>query len=397
MANQKDIDRAKGGMASWNDWARQCLANNEAPVVDFSKEWIAGLNFEGFIFPGPTIFSYAKIAGGAIFSRAVFHADAKMDRVKFFEDAKFDKVNFKESANFDHAIFCKFADFDCARFQELSMWGAEFEGEVNFANVRFTRAAFTGVSFKHVLTRFTDATFAHVPSFWAATFATPPLFERVSIPYVPDHRANFWRRSMSCAAGADDAARFRRLKQLASDWKDHERELEFFSKELRAKRFYETCGFWPILLSMAYETLSDFGRSIERPIFSLSVLILVAAAIILCKYAPAGSAEATAILGFLVASVFCRVMGQVLFAWLIFVTAAAMLIAWSPTALVLALSNSVPFLGASNWWTNCSASTAFRECELRALPALLAGVQSALSLLLLFLVGLGLRNRFRIG
>ena len=97
------------------------------------------------------------------------------------------------------------------------------------------------------------------------------------------------------------------------------------------------------------------------------------------------------------ASVFCRVMGQVLFAWLIFVTTAAMLVAWSPTALVLALSNSVPFLGASNWWTNCNASTAFRECELRALPALLAGVQSALSLLLLFLIGLGLRNRFRIG
>ena len=66
MANQEDIDRAKGGMASWNDWARQCLADTEAPVVDFSKEWIVGLNFEGFIFPGPAIFSYAKFKSLAI-------------------------------------------------------------------------------------------------------------------------------------------------------------------------------------------------------------------------------------------------------------------------------------------------------------------------------------------
>jgi len=123
MANQEDIDRAKSGMAIWNDWARQRLANNEAPVVDFSKEWIAGLNFEGFIFPGPTNFSYAKFSDGAIFSRAAFHAGANMDRVKFLEDAKFDEVKFEKSANFDYAIFCKFADFDCARFQELSMWG----------------------------------------------------------------------------------------------------------------------------------------------------------------------------------------------------------------------------------------------------------------------------------
>ena len=99
------------------------------------------------------------------------------------------------------------------------------------------------------------------------------------------------------------------------------------------------------------------------------------------------------------ASVLCRIMGHVWFAWLIFVTAAAFLVAWSPTALVLALLNSVPFLGSGNWWTDCgSASGAFRpECELRVFPALLAGLQSALSLLLLFLIGLGLRNRFRIG
>ena len=127
MANRRDIDRAKGGMASWNDWARKRLANNEAPDVDFSKEWIDGLSFEGFIFPGPANFSYAKFADGAKFSRAVFHADAKFDRVKFSK-AKLRIVEFKKSANFDHTVFHRFADFTGGCFHELSMSGAEFEG-----------------------------------------------------------------------------------------------------------------------------------------------------------------------------------------------------------------------------------------------------------------------------
>jgi hypothetical protein len=365
MANQEDIERAKSGMAIWNDWARQRLSNNEAPVVDFSKEWIAGLNFEGFIFPGPTIFSYAKFSGGAVFSRAVFHADAKMDRVKFFKDANFDKVKFKKSANFDHAIFYKFADFDCARFQELSMWGAEFEGEANFANVRFTRAAFTGVSFKHVLTRFTDTTFAHVPSFWAATFATPPLFERVKIKYVSDPAMNFWRRSMSCAAGADDAARFRRLKQLASDWKDHERELEYFGNELRAKRFHETKGRPAILLSWAYEQLSNFGQSVMRPGVGLLIVTCLALALILGTRSPV-----------------CDLTWEQFKA-----------------ALALSLTDGALLLGADKWDVRGLAFDKLYGADGRfgLAASLLAYGQSAACLFLLFLLGLGLRNRFRTG
>jgi len=366
MASQDDIERATGGVANWNNWARERLANEEAPVADFSEAEIDGLNFEGFIFPGPAIFSRAKFYGRAIFSGAVFHSDARMDRIKFARDANFDKVKFKKSANFDHAIFCKFADFNCASFQELCMWGAEFEGEANFVDVRFIHAAFTGVSFKHVLTRFTDATFAHVPSFWAATFATPPLFERVEIPYVADPAANFWRRRMSCAAGAGDAARFRRLKQLASDWKDHERELEFFAKELRAMRFYETKSWHAIALNLAYGFFSDFGQSVWRPFLWLLGLTLFGAAIsLLLEYWPMFA---------VMTERFCA-------------------------AFVLSFTDATLLLGSDRWEIRRVACAALygHPCKFGLGAGMLAYLQSAASLFLLFLLGLGLRNRFRAG
>ena len=64
---------------------------------------------------------------------------------------------------------------------------------------------------------------------------------------------------------------------------------------------------------------------------------------------------------------------------------------------MLSLSNSVPFVGGK-WSTSCDAITALRtKCPFSAWPVVLAGLQSGFSLLLLFLIGLGLRNRFRIG
>jgi hypothetical protein len=64
---------------------------------------------------------------------------------------------------------------------------------------------------------------------------------------------------------------------------------------------------------------------------------------------------------------------------------------------MLSLSNAVPFV-AGKWTTSCEPLDAIRnECNLREWPIVLARRPSGFSLLLLFLIGLGLRNRFRIG
>jgi hypothetical protein len=69
------------------------------------------------------------------------------------------------------------------------------------------------------------------------------------VEYAPNSRVSFWERWAGRAAGKGDAPKFRRRKELANEAKDHERELDFLAKELKAKRFHETRGFWPIMLT----------------------------------------------------------------------------------------------------------------------------------------------------
>lgn len=349
MANSEDIKRAAEGSAVWNQWAEARLELKQAPIADFSGAGaeIAGITFEKFIFPGEAKFSDTEFSQAVSFRAAKFHGDAN-----------FGSARFKVSACFDHAEFLGFANFHGARFEQLFLWGAEFSREANFEHAWFNHSQFTGAAFKHALTRFTDASFDHVPDFRATTFAAPPLFQRVHIPYTPDDEANFWRRKMSGAANEDDAVRFRRLKQLAADWKDHERELDFFAKELRAKRFHETKKCGPIALNVAYGWLSDFGQSVRRPFIGLMALTGLAWLLILFTY-----------------STLCAAT-------------------WAQTwaALILSLTDWALLLGADKWDTRIHAFKELcgKDCGFGSGATLLAYFQSAASLFLLFLLGLGL-------
>ena len=67
-------------------------------------------------------------------------------------------------------------------------------------------------------------------------------------------------------------ARWRSLKRLAIQGHDHERELEFFSNEIIARRCVDDrlhhAQFWA---GLVYQVLSDFGRSIIRPLLWLGL------------------------------------------------------------------------------------------------------------------------------
>jgi hypothetical protein len=353
MADPQDIKRATGGIAIWNPWAQARLAVNQAPVADFSGAGaeIAGISFEGFIFPGEAKFCGTEFSQAVSFRAAIFHGDAN-----------FNNVRFEVSACFDHARFLRFANFNHASFERFFVRGAAFSGEANFVQAKFKHSEFTGVAFKHALTRFTDASFKHVPDFWAATFATPPLFQRVRVKYQKYSGPKFWRRWISCASGEDDASRFRRLKQLASDWKDHQLELDYFAYELQAKRCTETRGLFPILLNLLYGWLSNFGRSVARPFWLLLGLTVVAAASIFLMHSPT-----------------CAVAQ-----------------AWA--ALKVSSTNTALLLGADKWDIRSDAITKLCDaCKTQLNADPLAYAQSGIGLLLLFLLALGLRNRFRIG
>ncbi len=93
-------------------------------------------------------------------------------------------------------------------------------------------------------------------------------------------------------------ARWRALKRLAIQGHDTERELQFFSGEIRSQRFAEHWPLpWPIWklkpwggalsfwAGLFYQMFSNFGRSLARP-FAFWLLAVVAAAIFYAAQSP---------------------------------------------------------------------------------------------------------------
>ncbi len=111
------------------------------------------------------------------------------------------------------------------------------------------------------------ATFLAVPDFIQAHFAEAPRLDDLRI-----EPRRFWPPTLAGVKAhfkgdPDLSARWRALKRLAVQGHDHEREQAFFKGELKARRWTTDkpwhAVFWFALL---YQWLSDFGRSMVRPL-----------------------------------------------------------------------------------------------------------------------------------
>ena len=106
-----------------------------------------------------------------------------------------------------------------------------------------------GVSFS-----LADALFLAVPDFTEAHFDEAPRLDNVDVK--PNYKGD-----------KDLPAQWRALKRLAIQGHDHERELFFFKGELQSRRWSVDkpwhAVFW---FGLFYQGLSDFGRSMVRPI-----------------------------------------------------------------------------------------------------------------------------------
>lgn len=75
---------------------------------------------------------------------------------------------------------------------------------------------------------------------------------------------------------ADDVHRARRLKTISEASKDHNKALEFKALEMQAMRYHHT--FWPKLFwECCFDICSDYGRSAWRPVFGLFLIWILCA------------------------------------------------------------------------------------------------------------------------
>lgn len=159
------------------------------------------------------------------------------------------------------------------------------------------------------------------------------------------------------AEDPEDEARLRRLKELAEDNKDHESALAFHADEMRARR-WNNVGTWGSLLDLAFDKTSDYGRSISQPFLWLLAINL-----------------------------WCTLLYYML--------CTSSLKNWM-LSLQLSLTNTFPFLPTAKAIRDSCIKELFGGLNDVVWLNMAFIAQGLLSFIFLFLIGLGLRNRFRI-
>ena len=296
----------KKGKDTWNEWARV----NEGRGVSFQDVvFEEDMNFEGYIFPGFAFFGKATFTRNADFTRAAFTHNADFSNARFTQRAMFDGATFGGKAHFRNTAFISTATFMRATFgdevgfiqscfsdtagftyvifnQLTNFNQAEFQRGAYFMNVRFEK----DVMFQRCKFSYNDVTV----TFFGSHFKQATEIDSCEFEYVPDFRSTIFDKGISLysaqvkyqsvndnfalgwlgkARENHDSDKYRRHKDLAVLARDREREQMFFAYELKAKRFYETKGV-KLIPNLLYDWLSDYGQSVLKPFEWLMLTLL---------------------------------------------------------------------------------------------------------------------------
>ncbi|MDP3555395.1 pentapeptide repeat-containing protein [Methylocystis sp.] len=325
--------------------------------VDFKNVCFSdAVDLGGFIFPRIVNFDGAEFGKNVRFNRALFADDANFLNSTFASGADFQGTKFSRAGNFRGATFYGSADFETAMF----CGGAYFDGATFLNDIFFQGAVFESetyffeAKFQKSVPDFRDAKLREATEWHDATWPDPPH----------DADGAYWQLYT-----------YERLKAEMERLKKHEDEQFFFAKELRARRALlwftalnkapRTAGAyrkpWAFskrinagfrwLLNRSYYFFSGYGLSIGRPLVALGALLCVGAVI----FATTNSLHDGPLRP-----------GE---------------------ALELSATNLISFLPykPDNWLT----------AHLSKNAKWVRNAQSFFGLVLLFLLGLALRNRFR--
>jgi uncharacterized protein YjbI with pentapeptide repeats len=292
-----------------------CEADFEEAVfsnrVSFTgAQFLEYAHFEDTKFKVDPDFTSVSFEGNSSFNGAIFsNGPASFCNVTFKDIAYFRGSSFEGWALFKGSTFLREADFSGATFaSHASFAGTKFQGVARFTRpasyserVRFlgpadfSEASFAGAAYfedvdfcalatfdsldSTAIFSLASSRFKVVPSLFGATFRAL-RFDNVQ---TPRNNPFGWTQDK------DAPARFRELRRRAIESKDPERELEFFAQEIRTSRFHaeRLPAFIPRLwegrfyFGWVYGALSDYGRSIWRPVLSWLALLLLCATIYL--------------------------------------------------------------------------------------------------------------------
>jgi uncharacterized protein YjbI with pentapeptide repeats len=434
------------GEKAWNIWVKDnpkyninFAGSHFTPSHKNTQNGEEHINFGGFVFPAGNIsFKNTAFDGGFVTFSGVDFGNSNVD----FSGAKFRcyrvsfvRCNFSGHVQFSQVDFGDTSvDFRGANFSGSSVHflGAKFKGEFthfgssNFghANVDFRNAQFgngntyfENTDFSNVsMLNFNNSTFdggevsfkkTKLPSqnilfelieckacftvenltktgpisFQGTVFHNYVSFDSLEIDGVLDlvgtkfthqlslhglsctlYRENGGRKALWTKIATDkkNIARLNRLKELADSNKHHELALHFHANEHRARR-WNTVGFWTSIVDATFSAICDYGQSIWRPFLIWLASIPVFASIYM-MISPTFK--------FTVCS------------------------GWK--AIIFSAANSLPFVSSSKSIRDAAQTPHFELSGQLSFISPIIMIQGVLSVVFIFLIGLGLRNWFRL-
>lgn len=355
----------KEGKDKWNQWASPVMTQAQKLEYNIS----GGLNYneirrqlgKKYTEAGITAqvpdprelinFSDTVWAGTADFDDFFIPANISFCNTIFQSGANFRRTHFNGELNMaGKTVFKSGAYFTNTKFNDFSI-SAHFKQEANFNNAVFSGMADFNQSIFYSTTTFKSALFKKAANFSETAFKTLPnllgsqIDGDISLNYeqimdIQSHEVTHWAK----------------LKLETSRMHLHEEEVSLFAKELEARA--QKARRAKKLLINIYKEISDYGRSIARPTILLFWFILAFAA--------------------LYNGILLGQSGVTIKAYLMSVQSAFPLIPVDKQLLAkIQLYEKLSGL------------------EIISLQTL-RGLQTLLSTILLFLIGLGIRNRLRI-
>ncbi len=399
---------------------------------DFRNASFGNANFRDTTFSSKTSFEGAKFYGNAIFDWANFKGTelgyVLFKQTEFFDSASFKATKFPAEADFQKSTFMGHTDFQSAHFHGIAEFGAAaFQGTCSFFESRFRSSL--NVNNTHFLTRV---------DFQQTTFAYLPDFRYVKFDAETDLRAAKIRRQYKTAPtdgkGTEKTSIveiIRHHKSLAINARDHRGALDRGANELRAEYIEfadqpeaSTTSIWrgrllallPAIPAAMYFAIASNGRSFWRPL-AWAFVTTGAMALVYAKY------DSAYFIGVYVLSLVGYILGMAYgygrlkipdeemqyyarlgLAGIVLVTLALLFDSWNSTVISEALqlaglisANPLRVFTLIFQGDDLLQNGMYDPSRISAVSQVIVQVHATVSLALLFLIGLALRNIFKIG
>lgn len=267
FSNARWGEHANFGMSQWSDEAcfsgaswgssTEFIGTQWGNDADFKNaKWGDDADFTGAQWGHHADFTNGSWGCGTKFVGAQWGDDAKFINGQFGGDIKFTasslemlKQYFK--GNFSEAIVESAANRGATpdNFRAVDFSGAKFSGRVDFSDRKFEQS-----------TRFNNVKFLFVPIFHGCKLHQDTSFDGAEFPSIDDN------------AGGNDAARaYRTLKLSFSGQQAVREEQRFFRLEMAEEA--KNSGKTQCLYCL-YRVFSDYGFSLWRPFVAFLVLLL---------------------------------------------------------------------------------------------------------------------------